>query len=231
MRAILVLVFMCISGCEQTKEISHGTYGPFAIGDNKVITLEKVIALEKTEAIRNMLFIEPIPSREVYLDGPTEESIHAVDENNGILVWLDHYPWPLRIELKDNVVVNTWGASEKCMASQPSMNIACSEIKRLANKIIIGSSRNDIYKTITSFDTELSKQIGNFVVGLQEFRTGGNKSETGYTNLILANDAWQFNGLKQLSRFKNPFYSRVTLYFDKSHLSKIRHWSAPYEMP
>jgi hypothetical protein len=88
-----------------------------------------------------------------------------------------------------------------------------------------------VYSAILNFKTNLSKQVGNFVVGLQDFRDGKNNSQIAYKELLMSNDVWQFEGLKELSKYKNPFYSRVTLYFHDRRLAKIKHWSAPYEMP
>ena len=225
MKIIFSLLFIFLTGCmQQTKEISEGTYGPFSIGDTKEVALAKI---EHLTPIRS---IEPIPPIEVYLENPTLESIHVLDNSNGILVWLDHQPWPLRIELKDNIVVNKWGASDKCVASQSNMMIACGKIQNLSEEILIGSHRKLVYEKIASFNTNLSKQVGHFIIGLQEFRTGKNKSEVDYRTLLLANDAWQFAGLKELSKYENPFYSRVTLYFKAGKISHIKHWSAPYEM-
>jgi hypothetical protein len=209
---------------QHTNEISSGSYGPFSIGEGKLTALGKI---EKITSIRS---IEPIPQNEIYLENPDLTSIHAVDVNDGVLVWLGHHPWPLRIELRDNVVVNKWGMSDQCRASQPQINLACSEVKRLASKVDIGATRTDFYKIIISFDTKLSKQVGNFVVGLQNFRIGKDNSEQAYRELILSNDAWQFEGLKELSKYKNPFYSQVTLYFHEGRLIKVKHWSSPYEM-
>jgi len=222
---LLLFALFAIGLFEQTTNISSGSYGPFSIGDSKAATLEKV------ERITAIVAVEPVPPDDIYLVRPTLKSIHALDKSNGILVWLDEMPFPLRIEMSGNAVTNKWGTVQKCLPSQTRLGMACSEINRLSPEIAIGFSRDDVYKTIIAFDTKLSKQVGPFVVGLQEFRTGKNKSEPEFRKLILANDAWQFDGLKQLSRYKNPFYSRVTLYFSGDRLSKIRHWSAPYEMP
>lgn len=225
MRTLLFYLSMTLCGCtHNTKEIASGSYGPFAIGETKLATLNKI------EKITSILAIEPATSNKVHLEDPNPNSIHAIDANDGILVWLDHHPWPLRVELKNDVIVNKWGMSEKCQASQARMNFACSEVKRLADRINVGGSRAEAYKVILSFDTTLSKSVGNFVVGLQEFRVGQSTSVQAYRELLLSNNTWQFEGLRELSKYKNPFYSTVTLHFQDGRLSKIKHWSAPDEM-
>jgi hypothetical protein len=226
MKRAFLLLLLYVSGCaQQTTEISHGSYGPFSIGESKDVSLAKI------ERLTRVMSVEPIPAIDVQLDGPTLETLHALDANDGILVWLDHQPFPLRIELQNNVVVKKWGTDSKCIASSPRMNIACEETKRLNDAIPIGAHRSDAYKAIVGFGTPLPKQVGAFIVGLQEFRTGANASEQAYRRLILSNDAWKFEGLKDLSTYEKPFYSTVTLYFDHGHLSRIKHFSAPNEVP
>ena len=224
MKILVLLLVLTISGCSQTIEISSGSYGPFSIGATKQETLLKI------EGMVSITSIEPITLDNIYVDGPTKQSVHALDNSNGILVCLDNNPFPLRIEFIGNVVVNKWGANAKCIASNSRMNIACSEIIRLNSKIQIGSNRDEIYKVIIAYDTKLTKQIGNFVVGYQEFRVGKERASQDYRNFILSNDAWEFDGLKELSKYNNPFESRVTLYFKEGRLSKIKHWSEKYEM-
>jgi len=223
--AFQLLLLVVVSGCaQQTTEISRGSYGPFSIGESKVATLVKI------ERLTTVMSVEPISAVDVQLEKPTVESIHALDASDGVLVWLDHQPFPLRVELQNNVVVRTWGADSKCMASSPRMNVACAEIKRLNDAIPIGGLRGDAYKAIVGFRTPLPMTIGAFVVGLQDFRTGANGSEQDYRRLILTNDSWRFEGLKELSKYDKPFYSTVTLYFDHGHLSRITHFSAPNEV-
>lgn len=193
--------------------------------------MTKPETLSVVENMTSITSIEPVSFEDIYLGEPTQQSIHALDKSDGILVWLEHNPFPLRIELKGNVVVNKWGASDKCIASNSRMNIACAEIIRLNNKIKIGSNRDEVYKVIIAYDTQLSKQIGNFIVGYQEFHVGKDKPKQDYRSLILSNDAWKFEGLKELSKYNNPYYSNVTLYFKEGRLSKIKHWSEKYELP
>lgn len=225
MKILWLILTLFLSGCgQQTTEISSGSYGPFSIGENKISVLSKL------ETLVDIAGIGVIPAQTLHLESLTLESMHSLDQDNGILVWLDLHPFPLRIEFDSDVVINKWGLLP-CRASVEKMNSACNEIHRLNNQISIGSSRTDVYKTIITFDTELSKQAGNFLVGYQEYRTNYDKRlSQAYKDYILANDAWEFHGLKELSKFSDPFNSTVTLYFENDRLARIKHWSTQHEL-
>ena len=226
MKTLLILLSFLVSGCaQQTKEVSSGTYGPFSIGESKAS------ALAKTERIAKLRSITPVPCRELYLESPSQAALHQLDGDEGILVWLGHNPWPLRIELENNKISGTWGASSPCRASQVKMNFACEEVKRLSTALAPGMSRQETYNTIVTFQTPLSKQAGNFVVGLKEFSSSSQTTEQEYRSFLLSKGGWKFDGLKELSRFNNPFYSTVTLSFEGDRLARVKHWSAPYELP
>jgi hypothetical protein len=226
MKVLLILLSILVGGCaQQTKEVSSGTYGPFSIGENKSS------ALAKTERITTLSSVVAVASRELYIENPSQSELHQLDEDDGILVWVDHHPWPLRIELENNAVAKIWGAPMPCTASKERMNIACTEINRLSAQFSAGMSRQDAYRAIVTFHTSLSKQVGNFVVGPKELSPAAQATAREYRNFLLSKNGWQFEGLKELPRFNEPFYSTVTLYFRGDRLIKIKHWSAPYELP
>jgi hypothetical protein len=157
------------------------------------------------------------------------KSVHALDGTDGVLVWLDHHPFPLRIEYEHDVVAKTWGASDECHASKPRMNVACEELKRLSATIRLGSSRVQSYQSVIDFPTQLSKQMGAFRPKPADF--GTRTSTADYRSYLLSIDAWQFSGLEKQSKFEHPFNSTVTVYFTNGHLSRITHWSTPFELP
>ncbi len=225
-RIILLITTICLSGClSQRKVITTGSYGPFNIGSSKTEVLDII------ENITNITAITPKPSETVYIKNPSLEKLTKLNTSNGILVWLDHYPWPLRVELDQNQVINKWGVNEKCIASKEGMNLACMELNRLNKSLDNAQNRNDVYQQICNFKTKLSKTVGNFVVGYHKYRLSENINKKEYRELLLSNDAWEFNGLKQLSKYFDPFYSRITIYYIKGKLSKIEHWSLPNELP
>jgi hypothetical protein len=217
-----VVLSLSITGClQQTREISTGDFGPFSIGEDKAAVLAKL------EDITDLHLVTVAPVTDAYLDPPTGQSVHELDSSDVALVWLDHHPFPLRIEYKDDVVARTWGTESECRASKPRMNIACEELKRLNSAIGVGLTRDQSYQAVLSFPTQLSKQmaasaLGTSVVG---------ESASDHRRHLLESDAWEFDGLRDQSRFSNPYYSNVTLYFSGGRLARVKHWSAPYELP
>jgi hypothetical protein len=111
------------------------------------------------------------------------------------------------------------------------MNIACRKAFSISQEIHTGDSRASVYDLITKSQNDISIQVGNFVIGYQQFRTGESTDMDLYKELLLKNNAWQFSGFKSLSKYQDPFYSRISLYFQDEKLAKIIHWSSPYEMP
>ena len=217
---LFVIGALILSGCTRTVDV--GQYGPFYIGESKPSVLDKILKMNIKPA--------PIKYKKLFIDKPSQKDLQKLDNDDGILVWLDKLPFPLRIVLDRNLVVKTWGSREKCIASVEKMNIACNEIRRLDNTINVGMSREDVYKSLLRFDTKLLMQVGNFVVGYQEYRTGKNTSKNGYNALLLSKNAWTFTGLKELLWF-GQFYSKVTVVFKDDKLVKIEHWGFPFELP
>ena len=147
------------------------------------------------------------------------------------MVWVNEQPFPLRVEFEDDEVSKTWGATSDCIASVEAMNTACRATLFLSEQIDIGNTRKAVYEVILSNQNAWNLQVGNFVPGWQEFRTSASIDTDHYKEFLLQNDAWQFSALKSLSKYQNPFYSRITVYFVNDKLFKIVHWSAPYELP
>lgn len=228
-RVFIIILCMMLNGCfEETKIITSGDYGPISIGDHKSILLEKV---EKFVSISS---IHPVVSEIIYLESPNIDTLQKLNNENGIEIWVNKVPFPLRIEFLENKVVNIWGATNRCIASKEAMNFACNKTFLISNLINIGDSRETVYRVISNNQNDCDIQVGNFVVGYQEFRIRRNnksKDSDEYKELLMANDAWKFNGLKSLSKYHDPYYSDITLYFNNDKLIKIVHWSSPYEMP
>jgi len=112
-----------------------------------------------------------------------------------------------------------------------SESVACRKIASINQEIDIGDSRTEVYEVITKNKNGASIQVGNFVPGYQQFRIGQSTDIELYKELLLKNDAWEFSGFKSLSKYQDPFYSRISLYFQSENLAKIIHWSSPHEMP
>ena len=218
---IIALSLSFLGGCTNT--IEEGKYGPFNIGESKISVLNKIseMGIKPT----------PITYQKIYIESPSLEDFKKLDNDNGILVWLDKVPFPLRIVLENNKVLKTWGNRTECGEfSKKYPNKPCDNIGKLAAIIKPGKMRNEVYKLLDNFDDGHSMQIGNFVVGYQEFRTGKNKSQEEYNTLLLRNNAWSFEGLRDLLWYDH-FYSKVNVYFKDDKLIKIEHEKFPFEMP
>lgn len=215
-----MIFVLYLNGC--TKTIDNGTYGQFIIGESKTSVLNKILELNIKPS--------PITFENIYINNPTEGDFETLDNENGILIWFDQDPFPLRIILSENAVLKTWGSSGVCRASKEKMNVACNEIKRLGNLIHSGIARDALYKLLNGFDSSLSMQLGNFVVGYQSFRVNKNAPQKEYQALLLSNNAWSFTGLRDLL-WLNHYYSNVKVYFKDEKLIKIEHWRFLVELP
>jgi hypothetical protein len=225
-RIIIILFFILLLGCtEQTTKINSGSYGPYAIGDSNELTLEK------SEKITHLCSIRAILSEDIYVENPNVDNLSALNQSNGILIWLDHDPSPIRLVLDGNKFIKVKNTKENCHASDEKLNIVCNEVNRLREALEFAKTRDDIYGIITDFETNLHKNVGNYLLGYGHCDANKEWSIKSYREFLLNNDAWELHGLKELSRYNDPFYSGVYLYFENSKLSKIIHKSAPYEMP
>jgi len=225
-RTAILFIIILLTGCvEETKVVTSGSYGQLKIGDTKQETMDKA---SKHVGIE---FIKPIVSEKIYIASPDNNDLKRLNTENGIVIWVNRDPLPLRVEFLENKVVKTWGARNKCIASKESMNIACRKIAHINQEIDTGDSRTEVYEVITKNKNGVSIQVGNFVPGYQQFRIGQSTDIELYKELLLRSDAWEFSGFKSLSKYQDPFYSRISLYFQSEKLVKIIHWSSPYEMP
>lgn len=223
MKAASYFLMLLLSGCTESTNVIHsGSYGPFSIGD------DKQTALIKLQAIEDLTSVVPVIYPEIYIENPNSTSISSLDNSDGLLIWLNHHPFPLRVELSQNKVTKKWGAFEKCIASQQKMNIACQEIIGLNTKIELGMTRNEVYEKILNYRTTLSKQIGNFLI---ISNTIGPASLDQQKAVLLQSNGWRFSGLEQQSKYSAPYYSEVTIGFKNNAITEIKHWSSPHELP
>jgi hypothetical protein len=176
------------------------------------------------------LKVTPVLATKLYINEPTISILQSLNNDNGILVWLDHQPYPLRIVIEKDELKRIWGAEFSCVSSQEKSNLACEEVRRLDSLFSVGMKRSEIYSAIISFDTKFVITVGNFLVGVQRGSAKGNYSEDEYYALLMSADAWKFDGLRDLLLFEH-FYSDVTRYFDEDRLSRIEHWRFLFETP
>ncbi|NKB50202.1 MAG: hypothetical protein GKS02_12670 [Alphaproteobacteria bacterium] len=208
-----------------------GDYGPLSIGQPK---------LEALNALRaNGNWPNPVVYEEQYIDSPSDSDLATLFPNEaGIVVWIGGYPQPLRIEFDDHLVSNKWPEYDIAPTAPKDLKIKNQEMVRLDRSIEVGMARDTVFDAIANFDTEFEVSVGNFVVGEQKFREMRRgefkKNDPDYRDLILANDGWQFTGLKDqvwYTPIAEPFYSRVTIYFRNDRIERIEHFHLPFELP
>ena len=190
---------------------------------------EKSIVLAKLEKLR--VFIVPEPYEKLYFDDSSEVSLHRLSSSEGVLIWLEHNPMPLRIEFSGDKVVRTWPkfqVNPYANANYQRLDATLSELQR---QIETGMLKQVVFELISEFGKLHQLAVGNFVVGWQEFSENPKLIGTQpFRELLLRNDAWSFEGLKDLVWYK-PYYSQVTLYFKDGRLERIEHYKFPFDLP
>ncbi|MEZ5564034.1 MAG: hypothetical protein R3F24_00320 [Gammaproteobacteria bacterium] len=144
------------------------------------------------------------------------------------MVWIDHAPLPLRIELTDGVVVKTWPDFTSTTFARQSAP-AFSHLGALQATVPAGTPENAVLDAIASVADDRVVSVGVFVVGYEPYRTGEKSDKPGFKSLLMAPQAWRFDGLNE-QLYLDPFYSRVTLYFRSEHLERIEHWWNVFEL-
>ena len=222
----LLLILLTTAGCE--REITSGDYGPLSIGQLKTEAIEALIAYGK-----RLTHIHPVPYPKYYIESPSRDDLaRHLSSQAGVLVWIGKEPFPLRIEFETDLVSNVWPVYRLYPATAELMKSKRRELIRLRRLIALGMSREAVFDTLTEFESIFEMAVGNFVVGYQKFRTtrAGFDDDPDYRNLLLANDAWKFRGLKE-ELWYEPFYSNVTIIFRNDRIERIMHSHFPFELP
>jgi hypothetical protein len=217
----LAALVACAALCACTRTIDSGSYGPFRIGESKSEALQKALSLNAT--------IEPLPYPDIRVDAPTRSDLEQLSGQAGVLVWIDREPLPLRIELSNGVVVKTWPDFTSTTFARQSAP-AYSHLAALQAAVPAGTPESALLDAIASVADDRVVSAGVFVVGYQPYRTGEKSDKAGFESLLMASQAWRFDGLEEQLHF-DPFYSRVTLYFRSEHLERIEHWWNLFELP
>jgi len=220
-RAQLVALAVCAALCACTRTIDSGAYGPFRIGESKSEALQTVLALNTT--------IEPLPYPDIRVDAPTRSDLEPLSGQAGVLVWIDREPLPLRIELSNGVVAKSWPDFTSATFARQSAP-AYNQLAALQAAVPVGTPESDVLDAIADVADDREVSAGVFVVGYQPYRTGEKSDKPGFESLLMASQAWRFDGLED-QLYLNPFYSRVTLYFRSDHLERIEHWWNFFELP
>ena len=228
--AIPFFVLLALAGCKI--EITSGEYGPVSVGQTK---LEARAALKSQGLWR----VHPVVYPKRYINNPTRADLAAqLSEDAGVMVWIGHHPWPLRIEFDGEFVTRTWPDDSISPSAPEHMKVKAREVARLQQRIKPGAHRGQIFDTIAAFETPFDVSVGNFVVGYQRFYVMDRKeiraNDAQYEELILANDGWRFNGLKDeiwYAPIIEPWTSIVTIYFREDRIERIEHEHFPIELP
>jgi len=232
----ILIGFFYVNWSQTTKVITTGSYGPFLIGQTKEDVIATLREIDEWP-------VEPVVYERKYLKNPSySEIVETFSQEAGVMIWVGVSAGaPLRIEFENDFITNTWPYfdEDRYINRIEELHISGKEYVRLQNLLTLGMSRNDAFKILSGSALELDRTVSNFVVGEQYFRelSFRGRSEidsTAYRDLILANNAWKFYGLKEeiwYSSWTNPFYSTVTLYFESDRLERIEHWYSMSEVP
>jgi hypothetical protein len=215
--ALLLAVVLC--SCTQT--IESGEYGPFQIGESKRATLQKLLALDRT--------IVPLPHPDTYIESPCRNNLEQLSGRSGVLVWVEHEPLPLRIEFFDAVVTRTWPNFDPASYRGPNPEVN-TLLASLQNSISPGTTEQVAFDAISTVGADHHISVGVFVVGYQPFYSGEKSDADAFEALLMANDSWRFEGLRE-ELWLDHYYSQVTLVFAADTLSHIEHWRFLFEMP
>jgi hypothetical protein len=210
----IAIVLLALGGC--TRSIDHGRYGPFEIGATK----ETALAALKGADIRG---VEPLIFPALRLENPRRADLDAFAASAGIAIEVDESLTRLHVEFRDGRVSATWPnfGEYPYIPRFPYSGEAL--LSRLQLKIVPPMDHAAVFDAIESFPTQHQIVVEPFVVGYQKMRGADTPPWTGeYRALLLANDAWRFQGLKAQVWYLAGD-SDVTLYFRAGRLREIVH--------
>lgn len=223
------LLFLCccsfFAAC--TKDIDSGSYGPFSIGDDKLSCLKKI-----NDA--GIPYIEPVAPHETPYSNPNNEYLDALDDSQGIIVRVDNYSYPLRIEFKNSKVSRKWPeypivpyfVSEDQRANDEKM-------KNLSDSIAIGDDHQKVNAILLSFEESHHVSVAEFLPDWEKISKdvrGHSVNDPDYHAMLMKTDIWKFSGLNDFGRY-HAYYSDFTFYFDKGKLVRITQFRFPFELP
>lgn len=229
--AVVMLVLFIIGG---TKVVKTGSYGPFTIGEEKsqsAATLEHLGVWPPQSA----------PFHNTLLKAPTIAELQRIfSEDNGIVVWFGQSAGvPMHLEFARDTLDRMWPTFAPKTWSNPNPGYDAIDDAMLSfqNQIAIGMSRSDVFERIASQDTGLTAYVSTHVAREDTFRDLSYEQaqdDPSYSEFVYEQRGWRFTGLDHLlwySGFATPFYSRVSLFFDREKLARIEHFHGPIELP
>jgi len=203
-----------LGGCART--IDSGQYGFLTIGASKEDTLA---ALERAD----QRGVEPVVDPDIHLVNPKRADLDVLKNATGVSITAEEHPIALRIEFEGDTV----GSSRPNFGEYPYIPrypySGPALLARMQARIYRGMTHAGVFDVIASFKTQQKIEVDAFVAGYDKMRHTGAKPWLGeYRGLLLANDEWQFEGLKD-----EVWYpvrkSTVALYFRQGKLAEIVH--------
>jgi hypothetical protein len=224
LKKILLLSLMTLSGCfGNTKIIESGSLGKFTIGQSKNEVLN--IITERS----NILSIAILPYPLVTVKDPTLNTIKKFNNSDAIDLYVGEFIWPVIITLNNNQVTSISWHKNECLPYEMALPSACLDLKNIKSKISIGMNRSELYKNIVFYKTPLPKRLYNDIPGYAEFDKDQLNSPEQYKTILLTSNQWLIDGFHELEQSYDPYYSKITLYFENEKLLRIKYWSAECE--
>ena len=205
-------VFALLGGC--TRTIDSGQYGFLSIGASKEETLA---AFERAD----QRGVEPVVDPLIHLVNPKRADLDVLKNATGISVTAEEHPIALRIEFEGDTV----GSSRPNFGEYPYIPrypySGPALLAQIQARLYRGMSHAGVFDVIASFKTQQKIEVEAFVAGYDKMRHTDAKPWLGeYRGLLLANDEWQFEGLKD-----EVWYpvrkSTVALHFRQGKLAEI----------
>lgn len=229
--AVVMLLMFILGG---TKVVTTGPYGPFTIGEEKsrsAATLERLDVWPPQSA----------PFHDTLLEAPSTTELQRVfSEDNGIVVWFGQsFGVPMRLEFAGDTLARMWPtfAPKTWSNPNPGYDAIDDAMLSLQDQITIGISRSDVFEWIASHDAGLAAYVSTHVARADTFRDLTYEQLQGdpsYSEFVYEQSGWRFTGLDHLlwySGFATPYYSRVSLFFERERLARIEHFHGPTELP
>jgi hypothetical protein len=223
--AVAILAGLLIHYSAGTRTTRYGHYGPLQIGDEKEKTLLRLVQL-------GVGYIEPLPYESIFIENPSDQDIAKLDQSDGVMVRLSGDYFPLRIEFVNGQVSRTWPLMETKSYQPANARENTLLYAQLQARLKEGMPRHEAMQSILEFGRAHDIKVENFVAGWQELRiqTDPDIRSESYRALLLRNDSWEFEGLKE-EVWYDPFYSQVRLFFREGRLQRIEHFVFPFELP
>jgi hypothetical protein len=208
------IVLALLGGC--TRTIDSGQYGYLNIGASKEATLD---ALERAD----QRGVAPVVDPPIHLVNPKRADLDVLRNATGIAVTAEEHPIALRIEFEGDMV----GSSRPNFGEYPYIPrypySGPALLAQMQVRIYRGLDHAGVFDVIASFKTEQKIEVDAFVAGYDKMRHTEAKPWLGeYRGLLLANDAWRFEGLKDEVWYPARG-SAVELHFRQGKLAEIVH--------